>query len=483
MMKKLFLINKKSTRTTSRWIAYLVIVLVLTVSGMSVWIVQANPGTVENFAGLNRKNYEISELASRFEAQEHLRVIVQLKIPDQETNSKNQQTEIQKAQRDLINGLNQRSTRLVHEYKFIPFVAMEVDQAGFEALQNNPMVVGIEEDIIMYPMLITSVPLINADDVWAAGYTGSGQVVAVLDTGVDKNHPDLLGKVVSEACYSTTSPITNPPTTSLCPGGVAASTAVDSALPYASNCPAGECDHGTHVAGIVAANGLTYKGVAKEASLIAIQVFSRINSSTIGSWSSDQIKGLDRVYELKDSFNIAAVNLSLGGSSPYTSICDNLSSNLAYKAAVDQLRSAGIVTIAASGNNGSSIAISSPACISTVVSVGATTDADTVASFSNSASFLDLLAPGNNITSTIPDNNYESISGTSMAAPHVAGAWALVKSYNPDLNIDEILWGFMISGKPITNQKNGIIKPRIDVLNTINFLENIQQVYLPLITK
>ncbi|MDO9085085.1 MAG: S8 family serine peptidase [Anaerolineaceae bacterium] len=483
MMEKHFFINKKSTRTTSRWIAYLVIVLMLTVSGMSVWIVQANPGTVENFAGLNSKNYEISEFASRFEDQEHLRVIVQLKIPDRVTNSKNQQSEIQKAQRDLINGLNQRSTRLVHEYKFIPFVAMEVDQAGFEALHNSPMVAGIEEDQFMKLLLLESIPIINAEDVWAAGFTGEGQVIAILDTGVDKNHPDLLGKVVSEACYSTTSVVTNPPTTSLCPDNLAASTAVDSALPYASNCPAGECDHGTHVAGIVAANGLTYKGVAKDANLIAIQVFSRVNNSTIGSWSSDQIKGLDRVYELKDSFNIAAVNLSLGGSSPYTTICDNLSSNLAYKAAVDQLRSAGIVTIAASGNNGSSVAISSPACISTVVSVGATTDADAVASFTNSTSFLDLLAPGSNIISPIPYGDYESMYGTSMAAPHVAGAWALVKSVYPEMDIDTILWGFKVSGKPITDQRNGTIKPRIDVLKTINFLENIQQVYLPLITR
>jgi hypothetical protein len=70
-----------------------------------------------------------------------------------------------------------------------------------------------------------------------------------------------------------------------------------------------------------------------------------------------------------------------------------------------------------------------------------------------------------------------------MAAPHVAGAWALVKSYYPEMGIDVILLGFKVSGKPITNQKNGIIKPRIDILKTINFLETIQQVYLPLITR
>lgn len=482
-MEKLYLINKKSAKNTSRWIVFLLIIFVLTASGMSAWIVQAEPGPGENLADFNSLNNEFYKLASRFEDQEHIRVIVQLKIPDQSFKSKNRPFEIQQAQRDLINGLDQRSAKVVHEYKFIPFVAMEVDRAGFDALRNSPMVADIEEDQFMILQLVESIPIVNVEEVWAAGFTGEGQVIAVLDTGVDKNHPNLQEKVVSEACYSTTSAVTIPPTTSLCPGGVAASTEVDSALPYETICPAGECDHGTHVAGIVAANGLIYKGVAKDASLIAIQVFSRVNNSSIGSWSSDQIKGLDRVYDLRDSYNIAAVNLSLGGVSPYTTICDEIPGNKAYKAAVDQLRSAGIVTIAASGNNGSSNAISSPACISTVVSVGATTDSDSVASFTNSASFLDLLAPGNNITSTIPDNNYESISGTSMAAPHVAGAWALVKSYYPEMGIDVILWGFKVSGKPITNQKNGIIKPRIDILKTINFLETIQQVYLPLITR
>lgn len=265
-------------------------IMVLIVSGTSAWMVQAESGD-----GLEEKGIG---LAARFDEQERIRVIVQLNVPDQNKAVDLMTPAIHQAQSDVISSVKSGTVRVIHEYDYIPFMAVEVDRAGFEALQNNPLVVGIEEDILMYPSLAQSVPLINADDVWnIAGYTGAGQVVAVLDTGVDKNHPALAGKVVSEACYSTTSTTSNPPTTSLCPGGVLESTAPGSGL----QCSITGCDHGTHVAGIVAANGTLLKGVAKDANLIAIQVFSQVNSSSIGSWPSDQIKGLERVYELRVS--------------------------------------------------------------------------------------------------------------------------------------------------------------------------------------
>ena len=288
---------------------------------------------------------------------------------------------------------------------------------------------------------------------------------------MDKNHPALIGKVVSEACYSTTNATYS--STSLCPDGDTQSTATDSALPYINNCPTGECDHGTHVAGIVAANNTTIKGVAKDSNLLAIQVFSRIDSSyycgseptpCVLSFTSDQIKGLERVYALRTSFSIASANLSLGGEA-YSNTCDTIGVNISYKAAVDMLRSAGIVTVAASGNNGYTNAIASPACISSVVSVGASTDYDAVASFSNSAEILDLLAPGNLIYSSIPlSPYYANYNGTSMAAPHVAGAWALIKSAKADATVNEILQVFKDTGVPIQDTRNSLIKPRIDVL-------------------
>ena len=142
---------------------------------------------------------------------------------------------------------------------------------------------------------------------------------------------------------------------------------------------------------------------------------------------------------------------------------------------VDNLRSVGIATIAGSGNGGEVGRLTAPACISSVVSVGATDDGDQVATFSNSASFLDLLAPGVSITSAIPPAlpegpytcaggpGYATCDGTSMATPHVAGAWAVFKQQFPSASVDGVLATFTASGVQVFDPRNGLIKPRLDL--------------------
>jgi subtilisin family serine protease len=166
------------------------------------------------------------------------------------------------------------------------------------------------------------------------------------------------------------------------------------------------------------------------------------------------------VYSLKDTYNIASVNMSLGGGQ-YFSNCD--STFPSFKTAVDNLRSAGIATVIASGNNSYTNSISFPACISSAISVGATDKSDVVASYANSASFLNFLAPGSSITSSYPGGLYATASGTSMATPHVAGAWAVLKSAKPTATVSEVLTALVNTGKPITDARNSITKPRIQV--------------------
>jgi subtilisin len=352
-------------------------------------------------------------------------------------------------------------------FEFIPYIAFETNAAGVDHLRASEDVVSITEDTPLPATLAESVPLIGAPNAWSAGFSGAGQVVAILDTGVDKTHPFLAGKVVSEACFSTSSFTQS--SSSVCPGGAQESTISGSGV----NCTVSGCDHGTHVAGIAAGKGTSFSGVARDANIIAIQVFSRFDSfqacSSSGSppcvlsFVSDQIKGLERVFALRSSFSIAAVNMSLGGGQ-FSSNCDSEP----QKAIIDSLRSVNIATVIASGNNGFKSALASPGCISSAISVGSTGDGsgatalDTVSSFSNSASFLNLLAPGNLIRSSIPGGGFANFQGTSMAAPHVTGAWAILKSKQPSATVTAVYTALRDTGLPVTDI-NGITKPRIRV--------------------
>jgi subtilisin len=367
----------------------------------------------------------------------------------------------QSALMSRLSGVNAREQR---RFKHIPFMVVEVDEQALQQLISISMVVSLQQDLAEPPVMASSNPIIGADTAWANGHDGSGWTVAVLDSGVEKTHPFFAteSKVVSEACFSTNST----DSVSLCPGNVTSSTATDSGLNCSSEVK--DCDHGTHVAGSVAGNdhlGPNF-GVGRGASLIAIQVFSRFdevkscgagNAPCVLSYRSDQIAALERVFDLRNDFNIAAVNMSIGGGTyADEQSCDD--AEQARKLAIDNLRSMGIATVVASGNGSYQNRISTPACISSAVSVGATTDADAIAGFSNVADFLDLLAPGTSITSSIPGGEIASWEGTSMSTPHVAGAWAVLKQRFPEAEVTEVLASLRDTGTLIDDgRSNGTV--------------------------
>jgi hypothetical protein len=375
-----------------------------------------------------------------------------------------QRADIRTAQDAVIGGLSERRvSRLIT----LPFFAIDVSPAEIASLAVHPLVAAIDIDTLLRPSLIQSTELIRAPVVWQSGYDGSGWAVAVLDTGSDGTHPFLAGKVTHEACFSTTDASAD----SLCPGGASQSTAPGSGQPCLSFIAG--CDHGTHVAGIAVGHVQGLAGVARGSNLIPIQVFSSFVATAICSpdpipcaraYTSDVARGLEHVAVLAGAGNtgrVAAANLSLGGGA-FSSTCDAASGMAVVKAAVDALRSLGIPTVVASGNDGFSTAISAPACVSTAISVGSTLDvSDGISTFSNRASFLSLVAPGSDITSSVPGDTYEAFSGTSMAAPHVAGAWSVLKELAPTADVATLLAALRSTGASIQDAATGLTYPRI----------------------
>jgi subtilisin len=395
--------------------------------------------------------------SARVIVQLHLTMIPEGRLGNADTVASQRRT-ISAMRSALSKELARARYRTTREFDTIPFVALEIGPDALSILERSPAVAGIEADVAERASLGVSVPLIGANQAVAAGFDGTGMTVAILDTGVDGTHGFLAGKVVSEACFSDNGN---------CPNGMNAQIGPGAGAPC-TYAPSG-CAHGTHVAGIAAGSGSSLSGVARGANVIAIQVFSRFEGKDCEedtedpctqSFVSDQMAALERVFNLRHQFSIAAVNLSVGGGQ-FAAPCD--AQQAGRKAIIDNLRSVGIATVAAAGNESFSNALNAPACISTVVSVGSSTKAEGVSAFSNSASFLSLLAPGSSIQSSVPGGGFAAFSGTSQATPHVTGAWAILKQRKPTVTVDEALDALSSSGLPITDPKSNITTPRIRV--------------------
>jgi subtilisin len=247
------------------------------------------------------------------------------------------------------------------------------------------------------------VAMVGAPAAWAAGARGQGIKVGLLDSGGDVDHPDLVWAGGYDATGLSTTP-TLP-------------SAWDDNISYCKG-------HGTHVAGTVGArdNTIGVVGVAPEAELYAVKVFQNINSSC-GAWTSSQINGLN--WMAAQGVRIASV--SIGGTH-----------NLSYSLAVRTLLDNGLVVVGSSGNDNMN-AMRCPACYNSAIAVGAITSSKTRASYSNYGYGLTLVAPGSGVSSTMPGGGTGSKSGTSMAAPHVAGVLALVLSRSPGISVTEAL--------------------------------------------
>ncbi len=330
---------------------------------------------------------------------------------------------------------------VVTEYSALPILHLRVHSAAALArLSSHAKVLSIDENRVSYRSLVQSLPLIRRNDPGVAGHIGTGRTVAVLDSGVD----------YTRSAFGSCS----------APGGSCKVVAAQDFAP--SDGSLDDDGHGTNVAGIVL-------GVAPGARIAALDVFTGDSAFT-----TDIISAINWCVTNKAVHNIAAINMSLGGGRNFSPVSPTDSWGVAIQAAVN----AGIVVVAASGNDGFTDSLASPAAYTNVLSVGALYDAslgdlfwsnctdfststNQVTCFSNSASFLGMLAPG-----ALIDAAGLTQGGTSQASPHVAGAAAVLRAAFPADTVAALVTKLKL-GPQLTDPRNGIAKRRLDLVASL----------------
>lgn len=375
---------------------------------------------------------------------------------DEDTTKRRERIKNLKSKKDklLQEGHNNITER--EELNIINAFSAHINQRGLEILEQSSDVASIEPVVKYYTNLDISVSTIQAPRVWPffdnsnQSLTGKGQVIAILDTGVDYTHPDLGGclgincKVIGGYDFNNN-----------------------------DNDPMDDAGHGTHVAAIAASRG-TLSGVAPDAKILAYKVCSATGSC----WNDRIIAATGRATDPNNdgdtSDHVSAANLSLG-----TTSAGNPDDQMSL--AVDNATAAGVAFAIAAGNNWDPGSISSPGVARTAITVAAACDrADyfcpnyrtgsfTTAMFSskgpaydsrgNDLHKPDISAPGVNICAARYDNafpeyicngttNHVAISGTSMATPHVAGAIALVRQAYPQFSPAEVKDRLKLTANP-----------------------------------
>lgn len=303
----------------------------------------------------------------------------------------------------------------------------------------------VKRDTLVRGYLIDSVPLVNATHVWAfnntlGNITGKNVTIAIIDSGIDYTHPDLGN------CTNTSH--------------LAGNCKVLPGYDYVNNDADALDDegHGTHVAGIAGANG-SAKGVAPDATLIAYKVLD----SAGWAYASDVIAAIENA----SAAGYDIISLSLGG---------NGNADDAMSTAVDAAVNAGSVVVIAAGNSGPAAStIGSPGTARLAVTVGNTDKSDALHSTSSRGPNPgtleikpELTAPGEDISSTALGGGNTSMDGTSMSAPHVSGAAALIKQLHPSWSAAQIKAALVGSAKDLgfnlTDQGAG----RLNALSAVN---------------
>lgn len=364
-----------------------------------------------------------------------------------------------------ININSEDQERVIVSYTNGNSEVQEINKRELDSLINNVEINTISPDSKFKIDLTQSVPIIKANILHNLNITGDS-AVCILDTGIYSEHPNFAGRIVNEYCFSDNDYLND---------GIGHCYNNTEEYPDAND----DLGHGTLVAGIVGSS-VNLNGVAINSKIVAVKICSYAGEC----YYSDLIKGINYCIDNKDKYNISVITLSLGSSYTYDNYASCDLDNIEITNAMNRAYAEGIFIDVSSGNSYSRTGISTPACLANVTSVGATTKSDTIASYSNIAPLLSVLAPGSSIYSTVcvsggsmcSSSGYASASGTSFASPHVAGSAVLLKQYvkekyNSSLNPDLIRESLKNSGVVINF--NGANYSRIDLVNATAYLDTI----------
>lgn len=323
-----------------------------------------------------------------------------------------------------------------YDFHVRPFAAMRATPEAIRELEADPDVVRIYQDQVVHAYLDSAPAHVQVPLVWGEGHVGTGIRIAIVDTGLDADHPDFEGRVMATADFT-------------------------------GEGPEDAHGHGTHCASIAAGSGAAsngrYRGAAPEALIYAAKVLKANGEGMM----SDVMAGVEWAVDQ----GVQVISLSLGGAGPCNgqdALCETCN------AAVEQ----GIVVCIAGGNDGpSQYTVGSPGCAEDVITVGASDESGHIAFFSSRGPTLDgrtkpdIAIPGVDIVAaraagtsmgSVVDRHYVSASGTSMATPLVAGICALLVQADPELTPAQIKTRLMQTAIDLGEAPNAQGRGRVD---------------------
>jgi len=412
---------------------------------------------------------------------EGIAIRVTLKRDDLEPPGRTRNAAVHARQDRVLGALAPGTFQMMYRYESVSGFAGRARASAINALLRHPEVTAIHLDYEVRGTLAQGVALIGADSAHSSGITGIGVNVAVLDTGVDTDHPDLLDDIVAEQCFCNDHPS---PIKGCCPAGGLQQSGTGSAED--------DNGHGTQTAGIITSAGVVAApGVAPDAGIVAIKVLGAAGSGFTSSIDA----ALDWLVTNHQALGVRVVNASLGDGGEHNDPLASPCSGTPSANAVALLHAAGVAVFAASGNEGYDDGISEPACIPEAISVGGVYDAavgsvgwcgnssctttlctdvtgpDVFVCHSNSDEILDLLAPNWRTTSPDLGGGVAHFGGTSASSPYAAGQAALLLQDDPSLQPEGIRDLLKASGPLVTNADNGLSFPRSDVGSVLSVPE------------